>query len=71
MDGALALLGQVDEVWVAKGKRVDHFNLKQDQPASVAPFLLGPTGNLRAPILRIGRKLLVGFDEDTYRTVFG
>jgi hypothetical protein len=28
--------------------------------------LLGPTGNLRAPTLRIGRTLLVGFDEATY-----
>jgi hypothetical protein len=28
--------------------------------------MLGPTGNLRAPTLRAGRTLLVGFDEDTW-----
>jgi hypothetical protein len=33
--------------------------------------MLGPTGNLRAPTLRVGRTLLVGFDEDTYRKVLG
>jgi hypothetical protein len=35
----------------------------------LATVLLGPTGNLRAPTLRIGRTLLVGFDEATYREV--
>lgn len=31
--------------------------------------MLGPTGNLRAPTLRVGRTLVVGFDEETYRKV--
>jgi hypothetical protein len=31
----------------------------------------GPTGNLRAPTLRVGRTLVVGFDEATYRKVLG
>ena len=29
-------------------------------------LLLGPTGNLRAPTLRKGRTLIVGFEEETY-----
>ena len=29
--------------------------------------LLGPTGNLRAPALRVGKTLLVGFSEEVYR----
>ena len=29
--------------------------------------MLGPTGNLRAPTLRVGTTLLVGFDERSYR----
>jgi hypothetical protein len=32
--------------------------------------LLGPTGNLRAPTIRRGMMLLVGFDEEMYRRVF-
>ena len=31
--------------------------------------MLGPTGNLRAPTLRVGRTRIVGFDEETYRGV--
>ena len=33
--------------------------------------LLGPTGNLRAPTLRVGKTLLVGFDESSYVDVLG
>ena len=29
--------------------------------------LMGPTGNLRAPTLRIGDTLVVGFSEETYK----
>src|SRR2546422_8090477 len=67
-DAALAVLKDVDEVYVAKGKRVVHMDLRRDKPAKAEPLgvLLGPTGNLRAPTLRKGRKLIVGFDEATY-----
>lgn len=33
---------------------------------TLAAHLLGPTGNLRAPTLRKGNTLLVGFNEDAY-----
>ena len=34
-------------------------------------LVLGPTGNLRAPTLRLGKKLVVGFNEEMYKSVFG
>ena len=63
----------MDELYAARGKNVVHVNLKQDKPdtATLKAMLLGPTGNLRAPALRRGRILVVGFDEATYRKVFG
>ncbi len=68
---ALAVVREVDEVYATKGKRVVHLDLKKDQPdrATLLGLLLGPTGNLRAPTLRTGRTLIVGFDEDTYAKV--
>jgi hypothetical protein len=65
---ALALLKEVDEIYASKGKRVVHVDLRKERPdrAALAGLLLGPTGNLRAPTLRMGRLLLVGFDETTY-----
>jgi arsenate reductase-like glutaredoxin family protein len=60
-------------VVVARGKKVDTFDMRRDPPDddTLAKALLGPTGNLRAPALRTGRTLLVGFGEEAYRQVLG
>ena len=34
-------------------------------------LILGPTGNLRAPTLRKGKTLIVGFHPEMYADVFG
>ena len=54
---------------VAKGKKVVTFDLRKDLPddETLLAHLLGPTGNLRAPTLRRGKTLYVGFSEDAYR----
>jgi len=69
--GSLALVREVDEIYAAKGRRVVHLDLRNARPdeSTLAALLLGPTGNLRAPTLRRGRTLLVGFDEATYAKV--
>jgi hypothetical protein len=66
------LLTDVDEIYSTKGKRVTYVDLKEEKPANetLLRLLLGPTGNLRDPTLRIGRTLLVGFDQATYDKVF-
>ena len=63
----------MDEVYATKGKKVIHLDLKRDKPdrATLEGVLIGPSGNLRAPTLRRGRTLLVGFDEATYASVLG
>ena len=70
---ALDVLASVDQLYVVRGKRVVHVDLTKDKPgrAALLGLLLGPTGNLRAPTIRKGRTLLVGFDEATYRRVLG
>ena len=69
---ALAMLADVDEIYSAKGKRVTHVDLKKERPSNetLLSLMLGPTGNLRAPTLRVGRTLLVGFDQATYDKMF-
>ena len=68
---ALALVREVDEIYASKGKQVMHLDLRKEKPdkAALLGLLLGPTGNLRAPTLRKGRTLLVGFDEASYTAV--
>ena len=43
--------------------------MKNDPPDddTLLAYLLGPTGNLRAPTLRRGKTLFVGFSEDAYK----
>jgi arsenate reductase-like glutaredoxin family protein len=63
---AAELAKQVAKVIVAKGKSVQEFGggkIGKD----IVEAMLGPTGNLRAPVLRVGKTLVVGFHEDLYR----
>lgn len=67
-EAALAVTRDVDEIWVARGTRAVHVDLRTSRPpkAELLELLLGPTGGLRAPTLRVGRTLLVGFNEAAY-----
>ena len=60
-------------MYATKGKKVIHLDLRRDKPdrATLEGVLIGPSGNLRAPTLRRGRTLLVGFDQATYARVLG
>jgi len=44
--------------------------MKKDAPAvdELASMLLGPTGNLKAPTLKSGPTMLVGFNAEMYET---
>ena len=67
-DEALSLARRASDLYVAKGKKVVHVDMKRAPPpdAELLELLLGPSGTLRAPALRAGTTLLVGFDPATY-----
>jgi arsenate reductase-like glutaredoxin family protein len=68
---ALALAREASEILVAKGKKTVRVDMKKDAPSDedLLKLLLGPSGNLRAPTLRKGKTLLVGFDPEAYSRV--
>jgi ATP phosphoribosyltransferase len=70
---ALKLARSVSRVVAARGKKVVVFDMTNEPPDddTLTAHLLGPTGNLKAPTLRLGDTLLVGFGEAAYRQVFG
>ncbi len=69
---ALALAKSVARVVAMKGKKILHFDMTAPpDDDALAAALLGPTGNLKAPTLRRGDTLLVGFSEEAYREVLG
>lgn len=70
-EDAWQLLSSAREIFVAKGKKVLTFDPKVDAKDAILAAALGRTGNLRAPTLRIGDRLLVGFGEGLYSTFTG
>jgi len=70
---ALALARMCKDLYVAKGKKVVHLKLTKQKPGDdeLAKLLLGPSGNLRAPTLRKGKMLVVGFHQEMYEELFG
>jgi len=66
---AAALARGASKVIVAKGKKVEGFSTAGKAPKQVVDAMLGPTGNLRAPTLRVGKIVIVGFNEEAYADV--
>lgn len=54
---------------VAKGKKVSTFDLRKNVEEAAVDAMLGPTGNLRAPTMKVGKTLVVGFNADEYAAV--
>jgi len=70
---ALAMTRQAQRLVAAKGKKVTSIDLHGAPPADavLAALLLGPTGNLRAPVMRVGQTILVGYNDDVFTEMFG
>jgi hypothetical protein len=66
------VLEGMHEVVAMKGKKVVRYDLKKDKPseADLKAIIIGPTGNLRAPTFKIGKTVVIGFDEATYKQIF-
>jgi hypothetical protein len=58
-------------VIVAKGRKVSEFKPGGRASAEVVDAMLGPTGNLRAPTIRRGKTVVVGYHDDVFEKAFG
>ena len=69
---------------MAKGRKVQRYDLTSRRPddatltgamvgsrTSLTDLLLGRTGKLRAPTMRVGDRLVVGYNRDLLESVFG
>ena len=67
-DDVLTLARAADTIVDARGKSITFFDMKNDPPgdAELLAAMLGPTGNLRAPTVRVGGTLIVGFSAEAY-----
>lgn len=71
-EAALAVLKGVTELFVAQGKKTVRFELESLRPSDpeLLDLLLGRSGKLRAPTLRRGSRLFVGYNQDLLATAF-
>ena len=71
---ALTLLEGMTELRVAKGKKVVQVDLSTaDRPPNeeLVKLMVSRWGKLRAPTMKVGTTLVVGFNQDMLATVFG
>ena len=70
---ALGVTTGTYRVVVARGNRVESFDMKNAPPddETLLKQILGPTGNLRAPALRKGKTVVVGYNDAVYADLFG
>ena len=52
--------------WKRKGKKVSEFKPGGKAAKNVVDAMLGPTGNMRAPTIRAGKSVIVGFNEELF-----
>ena len=54
---------------MAKGKKIVIFTLDETNREEILSAVMGRSGNLRAPTLKIGNLSLVGFNDEMYGEV--
>ena len=67
---AKKLLGSANKLIAMKGKKVSEFNVQAKIDKDAVNAMLGPTGNLRAPTIRVGGTYLVGYNDEIFSTEF-
>ncbi len=68
---AWKVLAGVREILIAKGKNFQALDPTKDSKEAILAQALGRTGNLRAPALLMGDRLLVGFSDSLYAQISG
>jgi arsenate reductase-like glutaredoxin family protein len=68
---ALQMARGASRIVVARGKNVVAFDMKRDPPdeETLLKHLIGPSGKMRAPAIRRGSTLLIGFNEEEFARV--
>jgi arsenate reductase-like glutaredoxin family protein len=70
---ALELIGRCTRLVASKGTKPIEIDLKQNPQTAeqLQALIIGPTGNLRAPTIRRGKTLFVGFHAEAFANALG
>ena len=61
------LVKDAKSIVTAKGKKVSTWDPKKDDKGDILKHVMGPSGNLRAPMFRVDGKIIIGFNLDLYQ----
>jgi len=70
-DAAWDIIKNIKTLHVGKGKKNVVFAPDADSRDEILKVTLGRTGNLRAPALRIGKRMYVGYNDAMYEELIG
>lgn len=65
---AWELLQGAEEIIIGRGQKVVILHPATDSREDILAHCLSRSGSLRAPALKIGKRFLVGFSDEMYRT---
>ena len=65
-DAVWDLMGNAEQIVVAKGKKVETFVPNEDVRETILKVVLGRSGSLRAPTVQIGKVFYVGYNDGLY-----
>ena len=70
-DGAWDILRDAVSLHVGRGKKTVVYTPDAESKEEILKVSLGRTGNLRAPTLRVGKNIYVGYNDDMYKELLG
>jgi arsenate reductase-like glutaredoxin family protein len=68
---AFKLAATLNRIQAKIGGKVFSYDMKKEKPtrAELKKALIGRSGDMRAPVLVVGKCLMAGFDESVYREI--
>jgi len=70
-DGAWEILKDAVSLHVGRGKKTVVYTPDAESKEEILQVSLGRTGNLRAPTLRVGKNIYVGYNDAMYKELLG
>jgi ATPase subunit of ABC transporter with duplicated ATPase domains len=70
-DGAWEILKDAVSLHVGRGKKTVVYAPDAESKEEILQVSLGRTGNLRAPTLRVGENIYIGYNDIMYKELFG
>lgn len=70
-DGAWEIFQDIETLYVGRGKKTAVYTPDAESKEEILKVSLGRTGNLRAPALRVGKLMYVGYNDAMYEELIG